>query len=63
MSPVFDGRGPMRRFALKAVFTVLMVNSADKRRPDWDRIVLLASTSVTIGLITLYAYGKVASHW
>jgi hypothetical protein len=53
----------MRRFALKAVFTALAVNKAEKQRPDWDRIVLLASTSVTIGLIVLYAYGKATSRW
>ena len=53
----------MRRFALKAVFTAMTVNRADKRRPDWDRIVLFASASVTIGLIALYAYGKVTSRW
>lgn len=53
----------MRRFALKAVFTALAVNKAEKKRPDWDRIVLLASTSVTIGLIVLYAYGKATSRW
>jgi len=53
----------MRRFAMKAVFTALTVNRAEKKRPDWDRIVLLASTSVTIGLIVLYAYGKATSRW
>ena len=53
----------MRRFALKAVFTALTVNRAEKKRPDWDRIVLLGSTSVTIGLIVLYAYGKATSRW
>jgi hypothetical protein len=53
----------MRRFALKAVLTALTVNSTANRRPDWDRIVLLASTSVTIGLIVLYAYGKATSRW
>jgi hypothetical protein len=53
----------MGRFALKAVLTALTVNRADNRRPDWDRIVLLASTSVTIGLIALYAYGKVTARW
>jgi hypothetical protein len=53
----------MRRFALKAVFTALTINRAESRRPDRDRIVLLASTSVTIGLIVLYAYGKATSRW
>jgi hypothetical protein len=60
VSPVLGGRCPMRRFALKAVFTALTVNRAESRRPDWDRIVLLAAT---IGLIVLYAYGKATSRW
>jgi hypothetical protein len=53
----------MRRFALKAVFTALTVNRAAHKRPDWDRIVLLGSTAVTLGLIGLYAYGKATSRW
>jgi hypothetical protein len=53
----------MRRFAVKAVFTALTVNRAEKRRPDWDRIILIVSTSVTAGLVVLYAYGKATSRW
>ena len=53
----------MRRFALKALVAALTVKRAEKRRPDWDRIVLIASTSVTIGLVALYAYGKATSRW
>jgi len=54
---------PMRRFVLKAVLTALAVNRAEKRRLDWDRIILIASTSVTIGLVALYAYGKATARW
>jgi hypothetical protein len=53
----------MRRFALKAVFTALTLNAADKKRVDWDRIILIFSTSVTIGLVALYVYGKATARW
>jgi len=53
----------MRRFALKALFAVLTFNRAEKRHIDWDRVVLIFSTCVTIGLVTLYAFGKATSRW
>jgi hypothetical protein len=53
----------MRRFALKALFTMLSLNRAERERPDWDRVILIFSTSVTIGLAALYAYGKATAHW
>jgi hypothetical protein len=54
---------PMRKFGLKALFTVLALSKTGKRRLDWDRVILIFSTSVTIGLIALYVYGKVTSRW
>jgi hypothetical protein len=54
---------PMRRFALKALVAVLTLNRAKKRHIDWNRIVLLASTCVTIGLVMLYGFGKATSRW
>jgi len=54
---------PMRRFALKALFAVLTLNKTEKKRLDWDRIILVFSTAVTVGLIALYVYGKVTSRW
>jgi hypothetical protein len=54
---------PMRRFALKALFTLLSLNRAERERPDWDRVILIFSTSVTIGLAALYAYGKATARW
>ena len=53
----------MRRFALKALFTMLSLNRAERKRPDWDRMILIFSTSVTIGLVALYAYGKATARW
>ncbi|WP_035645828.1 hypothetical protein [Bradyrhizobium sp. ORS 285] len=53
----------MRRFALKALFALLTLNRDDDDPPRWDRIVLIASMVVTIGLIALYAYGKATGRW
>jgi hypothetical protein len=35
----------------------------DGTRLNRDRIVLVASTAVTLGLVALYIYGKVAGRW
>lgn len=53
----------MRKFALKAVFSILTLNKTRKQRPDWVRVVLIFSTAVTIGLVALYVYGKMTSRW
>jgi hypothetical protein len=53
----------MRKFALKALFSLLTLNKADGRPPNWNRIVLIFSSVVTIGLIGLYVYGKVTRRW
>jgi hypothetical protein len=53
----------MRRFALKALFAVLTLNRTEKKHIDWDRMVLIFSTCVTVGLVTLYAFGKATSRW
>lgn len=53
----------MPRLGMKAVLTVLAFNRSSGRPPDWDRVVITASTVVTIGLIVLYAYGKATSRW
>jgi hypothetical protein len=54
---------PMRRLPLKALFAVLTLNKTEKKRLDWDRVILIFSTAVTVGLIALYAYGKATSRW
>ncbi|MGJ5179521.1 hypothetical protein ACQR16_15285 [Bradyrhizobium oligotrophicum] len=53
----------MRRFAFKALFALLTFKRDDDDPPRWDRIVLIASTIVTIGLVALYAYGKASGRW
>jgi hypothetical protein len=52
----------MRKAGLKGLFTLLSLNRA-KDRPHWDRIILIFSTSVTLGLIAMYVYEKVGSRW
>jgi hypothetical protein len=54
---------PMRRFGMKALLTILTVSRSSKRGPDWDLIIIMASTLVTVGLVALYVYGKVATRW
>ena len=53
----------MRRFAMKALFALLTLSRDDDDPPRWDRIVLVASTIVTIGLVALYAYVKTTGRW
>jgi hypothetical protein len=53
----------MRKFAFKTLFSLLTLNKADRRPPNWGRIILIFSTLVTIGLVVLYAYGKTTGRW
>jgi hypothetical protein len=53
----------MRRFAMKALFTVLNLNRAERTRINWDRTVIVVSTAVTIGLVALYVFGKSTARW
>ncbi len=53
----------MPRFAPKAIFSILMMSRTAAKRPAWDRIALVFSIAVTIGLAALYAYGKATSRW
>lgn len=53
----------MRRPALKALFALLSQSRDGAARPQWERIVIAASTAVTIGLVVLYAYGKATGRW
>jgi hypothetical protein len=53
---------PMRRFAFKALFTALTLNKFDKKRPDWDRIVLIFATAVTFCMVALYLFEKFGGH-
>jgi len=53
----------MRKFAPKAIFSILAIRRTAADRPQWDRIALVVSTAVTLGLAALYAYGKATSRW
>ena len=53
----------MRRFAIKALFTALTLNKAERTQINWDRNILIFSTMVTVALIALYFYGKATSRW
>jgi hypothetical protein len=53
----------MPKIPAKALLTLLTVNRPRSGQPNWDRIVMLSSIVVTIGLVALYAYGKATSPW
>ncbi|MGJ4944649.1 hypothetical protein ACQR1W_29075 [Bradyrhizobium sp. HKCCYLS1011] len=53
----------MRRAPLKALFALLTFSRDDETPLRWDRIVLIFSTLVTIGLAVLYVHGKVTGRW
>jgi hypothetical protein len=53
----------MRKMPLKALVSLFALNRTEGARPNWDRIVLVGSTAVTIGLIALYTYGKASGRW
>ncbi len=52
----------MPRFAAKALLTFLTV-SRSRKQPSWDRIILMLSIAVTVGLVALFIYGKATSRW
>ncbi|MBR0960727.1 hypothetical protein [Bradyrhizobium japonicum] len=52
----------MRRFAIKALFTMLSLGRAERERIDWDRRIVF-STVATLGLIALYVWGKATARW
>jgi hypothetical protein len=54
---------PMSRFAPKAIFALLTLGRAGRKRLDWDRTMLIFSICVTIGLVALYVYGKSTARW
>jgi hypothetical protein len=40
----------MRKFALKAIFTFLTLDRTERKRVNWDRIILIFSTGRTVYL-------------
>lgn len=54
---------PMQKPALKAIFSILTLSRTEKGKPDWDRLIVIFSTAVTIGLVAIYVFGKATSRW
>ena len=52
----------MRNTVLKAMASLLTLNRAGAR-PNWDRIIIIVSTVVTIGLVALYIHGRTTGRW
>lgn len=53
----------MSKAAFKALISLLTFSRAGGPRLNRDRIVLITSTAMTIGLVALYAYGKLNGRW
>lgn len=54
----------MRRAPLKALFALLTFSRGEDDPPlRWDRIVLIFSILVTIGLAVAYVHGKSTGRW
>jgi hypothetical protein len=53
----------MPRLPAKALLTLLTMNRSRREQPNWDRIVIVSSTVVTVGLVALFACGKATSRW
>jgi hypothetical protein len=48
---------------MKVVLTAFTMNRSRQKRPDWNRIIIILSTAVTIGLVAAYLYGTATSRW
>jgi hypothetical protein len=53
----------MRKMPLKALVSLLALSRTEGAHPNWDRIIIIASTVVTIGLVALYIHGKTTGRW
>ncbi|MGC2085233.1 MAG: hypothetical protein WA702_17965 [Bradyrhizobium sp.] len=53
----------MRKMPLKALVSLLALHEGRNARRRRDRMVLVGSTLVPVGLIALYAYGKASGRW
>jgi hypothetical protein len=62
MLPIKRGSA-MRRFAMKALFTLLSLGRSGRTRINWERAVIVISTGVTLGLLAVYLLGKASSRW
>jgi hypothetical protein len=61
--PLAGYAGLMPRFAAKALLTMLTASRSHRSTPNWDRIIIMVSTAVTIGLVALFLYGKSTARW
>jgi hypothetical protein len=53
----------MRKFAPKAIFSILTMRRTAADSRQWDRVALVFSTVVTLGLAAMYLFGKATSRW
>jgi hypothetical protein len=53
----------MPKLAMKALLTSLTLRGSRRQQFDFERIVTIASTAVSIGLVAAYLYGKSTSRW
>jgi hypothetical protein len=53
----------MPKFGMKAFLTAFTLSRSRRQRPDWERLVIIFSTAVTVGLVVAYLYGKATSRW
>jgi hypothetical protein len=53
----------MPKFGMKAVLTAFTMSRSRDKRPDWEQLIIVCSTAVTIGLVAAYLYGKATSRW
>lgn len=53
----------MRRFAMKALFTLFSLGRSGRARINRERAVIVISTGVTLGLLAVYLLGKASSRW
>jgi hypothetical protein len=53
----------MPKFGMKAVLAAFTLSRSRRQQPDWERLVIIFSTAVTIGLVVAYLYGKATSRW
>jgi hypothetical protein len=63
-NPMTAGRSTqMPKFGMKAVLTAFTLSRSRQQRPDWERVIIIFSTAVTVGLVAAYLYGKATSRW
>jgi hypothetical protein len=53
----------MRTRGLKALFALLALDKTSNKQADRDRVILIFSNAVTLGLIAIHVFGKATSRW